>query len=606
MGELRVLATLAGRWREAVAAALVMLAAAAVGWTSGVWGGKHVAHADVRVMLTSCDASVRDRSPNVTSDLLRQVDLVRSDRVAREVLDTVRSAAVVSRHAATHPTAPSSPARRDERLQVALWEARCTLMLSYADADPRLAAEKVNAYADAYVRVHEELSTRIVTASPARRSSEDGLSDAEAIVLGHEAAALEQAVGTPSNPEAAQAARLERLNEPLRLYAASQTSVRSDRGSLPLAAIVTQRASPEAASSHARWYAGVALMLTLAAGITVPLWRESRNPVLRCDSDVTLSLGRILLGRVSLRTGPVTPRAPAPLLSYQVAVDATRQEILGRSLGDLLRQRCGLDDAQIEAVRQHQADHGTLFGESAQALGLVTAQDLGQALAEQRRDVAVLEQGPAAIDARSRADDSGDDTLGTFRDIQARLMQATASSGDPADSGLAIAVISPDSGDGRTHIAANLAVAASELGLRTLLVDADLRQPSQHEVFGLQPSRGLAGALRGHLDQDLIRDVPGVPGLRLLPAGAAVANGMPLLQLPVFRDLLRAAAKRFDVVLVDTPPGLSGPAALEVARHCDAVVAVGRRGQTPIAALDALLRLAASPTRVAGVVMNAA
>ena len=296
--------------------------------------------------------------------------------------------------------------------------------------------------------------------------------------------------------------------------------------------------------------------------------------------------------------------APASLTYVSGDVNDA-DEILGRSLGSLLRERCGLDDAQIDEIRRHQSTHGTLFGESARARGLVQAKDLSAALADQRGSDRATRAASVASDGRVLTNDAREATQRVFRDLHAKLLQAVNGGGAFVDEGRAIAVISPQAGDGRSFVAANLAVAASQLGLRTLLVDADLHQPNQHDVFGLPPGRGLAGLLRGHLDHDLLRHVPGVPGLRLLPAGAAVRDGMMLLRRSAFGEFLRTAAQRFDVVLVDTPPGLGGPVAIEVTRHCDAAIAVGRRGKTSIAAMKDLLRLGGH-CRVAGVVMNAA
>jgi receptor protein-tyrosine kinase len=605
------MAVLAGRWREGVAAAGLALASAAFVLWLGAERQEHVAQADVLVKLAACESDLGARSPTVTAELVKQIDLVRSEHVARQVFGVVRSNADEATGRAAMPFAPWVPAPRDERLRIGLWEERCLLTLSYVDADPRQAAGMANAYANAYVRVYESLAARHVAESAVAGASGEGsstaLTDAEAIVLGREVAAYATLARDGAAASSTRAARLVRLQAALRLHASRQILLGSDRNSLPLAVVLYQPAMPPTtAASDARWRAGVVLVVVFALGLAVPLWREFRVPLLRTDSDITSVLGQHLLGRVPLNAGVQGVRMSAPPSLTYVSGDVNdSDEILGRSLGSLLRERCGLDDAQIDEIRHHQSTHGTLFGESAKALGLVQAKDLSAALADQRGSDPATRSASVASDGGVLTNDAREATQRVFRDIHAKLLQAADRGGASADDGRAIAVISPQAGDGRSFVAANLAVAASQLGLRTLLVDADLHQPNQHEVFGLPPGRGLAGLLRGHLDHDLLRYVPGVPGLRLLPAGTAVRDGMTLLRRSVFREFLRTAAQRYDVVFVDTPPGLDGSVAIEVARHCNAAIAVGRRNKTSIAAMKDLLRLSGH-CRVAGVVMNAA
>jgi capsular exopolysaccharide synthesis family protein len=170
----------------------------------------------------------------------------------------------------------------------------------------------------------------------------------------------------------------------------------------------------------------------------------------------------------------------------------------------------------------------------------------------------------------------------------------------------ALAVISPDSGDGKSYTAANLAAALAQLGGgRTLLVDANLRNPRQHEIFGVPNRSGLSSVLSGRADAQVIQQVPGVPSLFVLPVGTTPPNPLELVERPAFNLLMRELASKFDHVVVDTPAAVHGSDAGVIAARCGAAVIVARRHASRVAWLQELLgSMAGSPVRVAGVVMN--
>ena len=133
--------------------------------------------------------------------------------------------------------------------------------------------------------------------------------------------------------------------------------------------------------------------------------------------------------------------------------------------------------------------------------------------------------------------------------------------------------------EGKTLTIANLAVTLSESYARSvLLIDADLRRPCIHELFGLPNVRGLADALRSDVP---VEPVQISPTLSVLPAGPSDDTAMAGLSSDRMRALVAEAASRFDWVLVDTPPvGLLSDANL-VARVTDGVLFVIAAGSTP-------------------------
>ncbi len=171
--------------------------------------------------------------------------------------------------------------------------------------------------------------------------------------------------------------------------------------------------------------------------------------------------------------------------------------------------------------------------------------------------------------------------------------------------GHSILVTSATAGDGKTSTAANLAVSAARVGLRTLLVDADLRRPTVATRFGLGRTTGVSDVLlNGDHFRDHVVDV-GIPELLVLPAGTLPPNPNELLASPAMRALERDLLKHADIVIYDSPAVLAVSDALELGRHVDLAVIVARAGVTGRRQLgSAIERLDQVGTDVAGTVLN--
>lgn len=172
-----------------------------------------------------------------------------------------------------------------------------------------------------------------------------------------------------------------------------------------------------------------------------------------------------------------------------------------------------------------------------------------------------------------------------------------------------LAITSPLPRDGKTTVAANLAVAFASHRRRVLVIDGDLRRPSLHRLFGASRTPGLLDYLEGvHPLATLIRETA-VPDLHLLPAGGqragSVTTAADALHEGQLRELLRVTCASYDIVILDCPPVLLTADAAVLAAHCDGVLLVARAGQTALdAGAQSLQQLHAVGARVVGAVLN--
>jgi protein-tyrosine kinase len=169
----------------------------------------------------------------------------------------------------------------------------------------------------------------------------------------------------------------------------------------------------------------------------------------------------------------------------------------------------------------------------------------------------------------------------------------------------ALSIVGSARGEGRSYLAANLAVVFSQLGERTLLIDADMRTPRQHQLFKLENKAGFSTILAGRAEQSPIVPIKAFSSLDVLPAGPVPPNPLELLNRPAFGELLEQACTDYEVVLIDTSAATTGADANMVAALAGAAVIVARNNHTRLGAVnDLVAAMSRSGVNLVGSVFN--
>lgn len=174
-----------------------------------------------------------------------------------------------------------------------------------------------------------------------------------------------------------------------------------------------------------------------------------------------------------------------------------------------------------------------------------------------------------------------------------------------AGSPMSVAITSPSPGDGKSFVAANLAMSFSEAGFRTVLVDGDTRRGSLHRMFELPLGPGLTEYLSGLADVTTVVRPTQHPRLAIVSSGKRLQRSPELLTSPALAVLATDLRSRYDVTVFDTPPLAAGIDAYAISAAALNMVLVLRIGKTErrmaAAKLEVMDRL---PVAVLGVVLN--
>jgi len=289
------------------------------------------------------------------------------------------------------------------------------------------------------------------------------------------------------------------------------------------------------------------------------------------------------------------------------------------------RHLSGEDVARIEEAAK--AMHLS-FAEASVHIGIVARRDLDETLAWARHSDAGYEEeeadSPSIVEVAIRSVEKNRSVVPTHANKvkpgrQLQLMHDPQSPSSERMRGLrtellmlgesrsqasVLALLSPGASEGRSLVTAELAIAFAQLGRRTLLVDCDLRQPSQHKLFDADNALGLARSLL-YSEPPRVWGVEGVPHLSLITAGPPVPNPLELLSDGRFKRMLGDWRRFYEFIFFDTPPVGMYTDGLAIANLAGRVLVLSRAAVTKHREMkDMLRRLGSTQARIMGAVMN--
>jgi protein-tyrosine kinase len=284
------------------------------------------------------------------------------------------------------------------------------------------------------------------------------------------------------------------------------------------------------------------------------------------------------------------------LLDTPVPVNPVGEQSMGR----LLLQLGKITPQDAETILRTQKDFGLRFGDAALKLKMITEADIRQVLSLQF-NYPYLHAGQGNYSAELvAAYQPFCEQVEELRALRSQVMMRWFSEGYKS-----LAIVSVNEGEGASFLAANLAIVFSQLGQRTLLVDANLRDPRQHKIFNLKEKLGLSDILAGRANKDVITKVDAFVDLSVLGAGTLPPNPQELLNRDVFTSFMNEAAGEYDVILLDsTPASIISDAQATVAR-CGGALIVSRLNHTRFSDVAEVRdQISVTGARVVGSVIN--
>jgi protein-tyrosine kinase len=292
--------------------------------------------------------------------------------------------------------------------------------------------------------------------------------------------------------------------------------------------------------------------------------------------------------------------APVPQESGRPAEGNLRQPSdRNLNIGRILLEKGKLTPEDAERVMLAQKETGMRFGEAAQHLGLVSEQDIQEVLALQfdypylqRAHSGFSEQLVAAYRPFSPQ-------VEKLRAVRSQLMLRWFS-----DNRRSLVVVGVDHNEGMSVFTANLAVVFSQLGESTLLVDANMRAPSQQKMFGLSNHRGLSDHLAGRSGELNFTKIDAFVDLTVLTAGATPPNPQELLSRESFTKFAASVEQHHDIVLYDASAFNTAADALIVASRVGGALIVVQQEKTRIADINLVCeQFVRNGVEVVGIVM---
>lgn len=257
------------------------------------------------------------------------------------------------------------------------------------------------------------------------------------------------------------------------------------------------------------------------------------------------------------------------------SVESQSETLDSARMGEALITQAKLNQADVERILALQVERNLLFGEAAKQLGLITEDDLQKVLSQQF-NYSYLQEGNQKLNkALVAAHAPFSAEVESLRSLRSQLLIRWFDQGNKT-----LAVTSASKHEGASQLAANLAIIFSQLNKKTLLIDANLRQATQHKLFNIETKVGLANILANRQGRYALSRQQSLPNLAVLSAGTEVPNPQELLSQAGFVELLADLEKVYDIILIDTSPLEFGSDVLTVVSKAKAAIIVAKKDTT--------------------------
>jgi chain length determinant protein tyrosine kinase EpsG len=270
-----------------------------------------------------------------------------------------------------------------------------------------------------------------------------------------------------------------------------------------------------------------------------------------------------------------------------------------KTIGSLLLEAGKIRAEDADRIIKAQKQYDLKFGDAAVLLGLITQEDIRH-IVSQQFDFHCLSREDNTVDKSViAAFQSFGYDVDTLRGLRSQLSLRWFT-------GHKLLVIAPVIGKtGASYIAANLAVLFSQLGQKTLLIDADMRQPSQSKLFKLKNKAGLSDLLADRAGLEVIETHSKLTNLSLMSSGTIPPNPIELLGQSKIKNILSELQAHYDVILLDTPAILEHCDAQTLSAICHGTMLVAKRHSTRVSAIEkAKQKVLVAGAYPVGVVLN--
>lgn len=253
------------------------------------------------------------------------------------------------------------------------------------------------------------------------------------------------------------------------------------------------------------------------------------------------------------------------------------------NIGDLLVNLNKITPQDVEMILKRQRETGERFGDAAKALSLISEADI-QRVVSLQFDYSLLHSSDDSLLSNSLycALKPFSESSEAIRTLRSELISRWIDLGHKS-----LPIVTSHHGEDASEITANLAVTFAQLGLRVLMVDANLRKPSMHKLFGAKSGMGLSDVVAGRSNLDTAcHRVHGFKDLFILCAGTSAPNPQELLYKPAFREFFSEAESYFDIVIYETAPLVEFLDALPIVSNSKGAVLYSEINNTRISNLE--------------------